>query len=651
MRKKLFNSDAEKSKWATRNTSNIRRYFGPMIDLILTQYPRIPGQLNSEEMLYLENQEVKNILHEIIKSEQSNFWQIVGYKGTGKTTTIKGCLKLWGSQYIKLVENTMIVYCSFNTDQSFHEPRENNENHISEYRNIICGYLLSAQKKIRAEQDRRGGVPTTEIGLHEFLDETKPDLLSRYSDKIQTDSCDPKISELRALEQSNRLVYCAMKLKYEISNLKDRLVGEEIEEISIFNKKQIVLIFDDIEGISKKEDRRSLYSLMLPLWNCFRNDTSHPTKLLIAHRPYTRDEITQNAVLTPINVEFQSNLTIGQIIEKRFEIFLAYSDEGKKLKERDSWQKSYETLTSLLTKYSHGEKHEIILSMFNNCYRDSVSVLSSILQGNQQRNTLSKTDGGVFSLEDIDNTEHLKIPRANLIETIGRRGYKVFSPDEKCGIVNIFENDPDDTSHNFAIFLMIHWAWNKIEKKAARPTKLLDIQKLKNNLKIACPTCEIIRGDGKVLEWAVRKAEKNGLLDDVIDLYDTTVILHHLMPRSDLIYQEIGHSSAILELGLEDFYFEKNEHAYLSETIDEKFLNAIKFCRLIYEFDKKLSEICIDKTTMWSKIYYRKLLSRHAYTGIDSTWRRWNRNKPQAAWHLLHDLDVDISNLEKCYGK
>jgi hypothetical protein len=170
-----------------------------------------------------------------------------------------------------------------------------------------------------------------------------------------------------------------------------------------------------------------------------------------------------------------------------------------------------------------------VLALSNYCFRDSLRRIANLIQhGASDRRQLGHTEGGGFSIPDM--SKFPPIGRAELIELIGRRGYQSFAPDDKVGIVNLLENDSDDSSADFAILLLIHWTWHHTEHYSQNWPRLVDLKILQDHLEKSLPGHPMV---GK-LQWAIERAQALGLLDDVLDQYDPERVLHHLMPRADV---------------------------------------------------------------------------------------------------------------------
>lgn len=639
MRKKLVNQRSDRGRWATPKNSNIRRYFGPLIDFLLAPYPILPGESNGLETTYVSNPAIEAELNEILSHDQSNFWQLVGYKGTGKTTAIRGGLKLWNSSSItRLVKETLIVYCSFNStdlhaDDGKKDPAES-------VRLVVEGALGAAIDIVQTALASRGGERPTDHDLYDFVYRTKAEILFRYP--LTSKDPDPKIARLRTWEEADRMTYRAVQLKFELSKLPKSHGSSDVDG---FSKRQIVVIFDDIEGIPKKDTRKALTLLISPLWNCLRNGVDYPTKILIAHRPHTRDEFMRNQTWTPITIDFVNSLTLRTLLEVRAEKYLEHTEAGKELKARQSWQDSYAALWSLLTRYGTSESQEVILALSNQCFRDSLGRLTNLVQhAATDRPQLGQTEGGGFTLANITKLPH--IPRANLIELIGMRGYLAFSPDEKVGIVNLFENSPDDAASDFLITLIVHWAWLHTEQYAQSWPRLIDIKTLSGHLTRVLPGHPLL---GRI-DAAVDRAEELGLLDDVLDQDDPNRELHHLMPRADVLYQELTHSSAVLELGLQEFFMDEAELSNFQSDRRGNFMLASRFCMQIVNFERGLLANCVDKAALWDSVFHRKLVSRQALSGLDRTWNRWSGERPAGGSIELAGLNKVISKLEHDLG-
>ncbi len=110
MRSKLnINSDISNG-WAAPKSTNLKRYFGKLIDFLLAENPVLYGDTNGQQVTYCKNDLAENALKQICVYSQSGFWQLVGYTGTGKTSAIRGTFGLWGHNSAnELKENCLLV--------------------------------------------------------------------------------------------------------------------------------------------------------------------------------------------------------------------------------------------------------------------------------------------------------------------------------------------------------------------------------------------------------------------------------------------------------------------------------------------------------------------------------------------------------------
>jgi hypothetical protein len=600
----------------------------------------LEGASNGQELTYLQNSAGEPILSALIDHNQTTWWQLVGYKGTGKSTTIKGFFGLWDADSItKFHEESLVLYCSFNsTDLHTDDPDEKPHNAV---RRVIEGVLGAALRRLKQEREARRDQEPTAASFHAFVVRTKPDILSRYEEDDSID--DTILRELKAWECGSRITYLATKLKFELSQLP--LLTDGIAAASPFLQRQLVVIIDDVEGIPKKEGRKALAHLLSPLWNCFRNGVSYPTKFLLATRPHTRDEFSRNQVWTPITVDFANTLTLQKLLEHKAERFLEHTPAGRELLARPTAAESLRVLWALLARYGSNENHEVILGLSNSCFRDSLSLLTNLLQhAPTDKAELGETAGGGFALTTKGNWP--VIPRANLLELIGKRGYDDFAPDEAIGLINLFENDPDDESTDFLIILLLHWAWHHSRRYASHWPRLIDVHVFKENVSRCLPGRPILRK----LDWAERRCEQMGLLDDVLDRDDPERELHHLMPRADLLYQELSQSSILLALSYQDVYMEEGVLSNFKSDRREPFLFAIRLCRHLLLYEQSLFDACVDKRLFWERIYHKRLLAKITHVGLEKTWSRWSGHKPQDAYAELNALGKDIARLESKYG-
>ena len=652
MRQKIGFKQPQKEVWlqgqALKNSrgdnwlqhpTNINRYFNSLIDFLLAYQPTLQGSKNGQRMCYIRNDIIENQLLEILKYDQSQFWQVVGYKGTGKSTTLRGCFDLWdGSGVSKIFRNTLVIYCSFNSVDIAYDASLNNTSLA--VRRVIEGHIYDALHNIREEHHARGGKLITDYQFYLFLKETRGDLLYRWPEVGGSDTPE-YMAQLAGLKCSDRMTYGAVRLKYEVSQL--FTASEEIESDDAGWNKQVLFIFDDIEGLPNIEARISLINMFAPLWCCFRNGVSFPLKILIAQRPHTRDELIRSQIWnSTTNIEFKNPLTLSELLQHKSRVFFEHDPKGQKLKNRDTFDESYTALMSLLTRYKERDQEEIILALSNRCFRDSLTRLACCLQS-FHGDTSSQISAfqGAFKLSG--NWKNWT--RADLLEALGRRGYDYFSPNEKNGIPNIFENCHEDSSCDFLILVIVHWGIQQTSNFQSDWPRLIDFFTLEVYLKKSLPGSNLEQR----LPWAIDRCVALGFIDQVVDQSNPSKILYHIMPRAELLYHELKNNSSLVGLCYSEFYLDDPHLSTFRNETRGHFMRVLRFCGYICKFEAELLEEAIETDVLWVKIFHRNLLSTHVLTGIETTWDRWGGEKPADAFKELERLRKLVKETEKTY--
>ena len=576
-------------------------------------------------------------LNEMLDHSQSNFWQLVGYKGTGKSSVIRGCFGLYNESGVcKISGNTLFVYCSFNG--VYVAPNTDLAKSEVAIREVVEGALYGALLVLRKEHAGRNGEVITEQGFYDFVLATKADILGRYysDDAI----IDPIKREIDAWKRGNRLTYRAVLLKYELSKLPTNVLDEPTNNNSRrLSRRQLVILFDDLEGITEPQNRRALVAVLPTLFNCLRNGVDFPAKFLVAHRPHSRDEFIQNGVWPPITIDFISNLTLSVLIKNRADQFVKHVEAGRELSERSTWTDSYRALWRLLTQFGAAHQ-EIVLALSNFCFRDSLRRLTLLMQQAAASEQLSENSGGSFVFSAAHSLPRLSPPK--LLEMIGKRGHDWFVPEPRLGLVNIFENEADDTGTDLMMLLLLHWAKNQTLQHASRSPKLVDFEAFKCDMRGAAGNDAI----GKNIEWAIKLALRHELFDAVLDHYDPTQILHHMMPRAEFLYDELGAGSALMELFLQDVYLDETQLSNFRADRRLPFLHTIRFCDVVADTEMALIDKFTDKQLLWDRVLRRKTVSKHAFSGLKRAWERWEGERPQDAARELTALEAKINAME-----
>jgi hypothetical protein len=622
-----------------KNLGNVRRYFGPMIDFLLTFHPVLQGEENGQKLCYIRNTEIELALYQILEHEQSQLVQFVGYKGTGKSTVIRGAYDLWeGSGVQKLVDNTLVLYCSFNSVDVYSDPSP--VGIVSSVRNVVEGVLSSGLQKVRSAYRTRCSTAVKDEDFIEFVKTIREDLLLRFT------ACEyDNHANLKAWEEKQRLTYLATRLKFEFNHLPIMSQSKDESGIaSFYDKKQILIVFDDIEGLIDIEARKAFIQLLIPLWNCLRNGVSFPLKILLAERPHTRDELVGSRLWNTTTIDFRNSLTLTNLLSHKASVWLNNSSESEKLKSRETFGKTYEWLMNLLTVFNETTQEEIILKLSNHCYRDSLTRLANCLQVVSAESPVQGFSGfqGAFKLEQRPS----HISRSHLLELIGRRGYESYSPNDKNGLSNLFENRYEDGSGDFLILLCIHWAINQTSRYSSSWPRLVDFQTLREYLEWSLPGSHLLRS----MDWAIQRSEEMELIDKVMNQSDLQKVLHHVMPKAELLYNEIQDNSVIVTFCHCFFYLDESKRSNSFQKEIAFFIRSIRFTRLVSDFEEDLFNESVQKLTLWQNIFHKKLLSRHMLTGLEGSWNRWSDKKQGEMLELLH-LQKRVESLERRYDR
>jgi hypothetical protein len=312
-------------------------------------------------------------------------------------------------------------------------------------------------------------------------------------------------------------------------------------------------------------------------------------KILIAQRPHTRDEFIRSQIWNPTtNIEFNNSLSLLELLEHKSQVFFEHDPKGQKLKSRETFKESYNALKSLLTRYKERDHEELILALSNRCFRDSLTRLSCCLKSfHGDASAQSSAYQGAFKL--YGNWKNWT--KADLIEALGRRGYDYFSPNERNGIPNIFENCHEDSSCDFLIFLIIHWGIQQTSNYQSSWPRLIDFLTLATYIKRALPGSNL----DKRLQWTIDRSVALGLIDQVVDQSNPNKILYHIMPRAELLYHELQNNSSLVGLCYSEFYLDDPHLSSFRKETRGHFVRVLKFCSYICKFESELLEDAIEE--------------------------------------------------------
>lgn len=242
-----------------------------------------------------------------------------------------------------IMKNILVVYCSFHGFSLSLNASSNDDSVVIQH--ILERLIFDALNKIRHEHKQRGGKLITDFLFYNYLIETRDDLLHRYP--VTHDLKNPEYqSLLNSLKKSDRITHDSIRLKYEFSLL-PASVDSKTEESG--RNKQILLIFDHIEGLPDIESQKLLVLILSRLWNILREGMAFPVKTLIARLPDTIGVKGSQTLHTRTDINSRIFSTISQLSHHESGFFLEGDQTVEELRTKDIHLESFKTALSMLT--------------------------------------------------------------------------------------------------------------------------------------------------------------------------------------------------------------------------------------------------------------------------------------------------------------
>lgn len=571
----------------------IKKYFGNDIGRILVPSSR---SLQNCEIPYVSHPEAESNLKNCLVGDPLRDKSLVftGLTGSGKTTIIRHVFGLEVNANRPVIkEDVIIIPLDFNRSQK-------------SALDAILSSLRSAVQKI---------VDIYEIDFpdvynerfYSYVEDRRPDFL--FLDAKHNQST-PHEERMNVFLEQMATTFASLQLQYVMDH-------------SACNLSLCVLIVDNVEAFRNPNAKDAKTKYLLPIIEAFklaecigqRGDfTKWQFNMLIACRHHIwrimKGEFTDNSyenillqsyVTTETPYDLTNPININAIIKEREKIF------SRKQKNLEKWNEAVKVVNTILKKMENGIG-DFVTQLELKDMRKSMSTMQNLIlhKGLQKQTDEEIVTSGAFQ---IDSVEQFDLSRVNLIRVLGLGNYKYYA-DLNSIVPNLLNNNYQGSE----LYIMLTLKYFLIRCGYVEPAwdNPISISEFYETMKIIFSY--VVSESNNYFEQAILYLVKNRMLlrsadqqqDEVPGLSKEEMLkIEHVYVSGAAIkmWEELGKSSALFQLFLDDIWLDENE-SYFEENGND-IEHCIKYLNGLWETEKKIFYSAKNKSRK-SEEYYIK---------------------------------------------
>lgn len=517
-----------------------------------------------------------------------------GLTGSGKTTIIRHVFGLEVNANRPVIkEDVIIIPLDFNRSQK-------------SALDAILSSLRSAVQKI---------VDIYEIDFpdvynerfYSYVEDRRPDFL--FLDAKHNQST-PHEERMNVFLEQMATTFASLQLQYVMDH-------------SACNLSLCVLIVDNVEAFRNPNAKDAKTKYLLPIIEAFklaecigqRGDfTKWQFNMLIACRHHIwrimKGEFTDNSyenillqsyVTTETPYDLTNPININAIIKEREKIF------SRKQKNLEKWNEAVKVVNTILKKMENGIG-DFVTQLELKDMRKSMSTMQNLIlhKGLQKQTDEEIVTSGAFQ---IDSVEQFDLSRVNLIRVLGLGNYKYYA-DLNSIVPNLLNNNYQGSE----LYIMLTLKYFLIRCGYVEPAwdNPISISEFYETMKIIFSY--VVSESNNYFEQAILYLVKNRMLlrsadqqqDEVPGLSKEEMLkIEHVYVSGAAIkmWEELGKSSALFQLFLDDIWLDENE-SYFEENGND-IEHCIKYLNGLWETEKKIFYSAKNKSRK-SEEYYIK---------------------------------------------
>ncbi len=572
----------------------IKSYFKTEISRILVPNTR---NLQNCDIPYVDHPEAESKLQECLVGDPLIDKSLVftGLTGSGKTTILRHVFDLETNANQSVIKGNMIIISiDFNRSQS-------------SAKNAILSSLRAAIEKI---VDLYGiDYPDiTNEKFYEYIKARRLDFLYLDPKSTKTTSYREKMAVFLDMLPTP---FASCQLQYIMDDPKCQL-------------ELVVLIVDNIEAFmdpnAKNAKSRYLAPVIeaLKLAECIdqRGDKSKwQFNMLIACRhhiwrlmkgAYGDNEeesiLLQSYVATEQPYDLTDPIEINAIVEEREKVF------ARRQHDADKWQVAVGVVNTVLQSMENSIGNFVMQLELKDLRKSMSRMQELILHRGLQRKTDDEISAGAFQ---IDSVEQFDLTRVNLIRTIGLAEYKYYS-DSNSIIPNLLNNEQQEGMELYILLTLNYFliqcgytapAWDNSVSVSDFYGKMISIFK-DDNGELDYPfersICFLIQHRLLLRSADQPQGEVPGLSIDEIRKIEYV----YVSGAAIKLWEELGKSSALFQLFIDDVWIEENLDFFGSDGNDIE--HCVKYLEKLMRIEKKIYTSAKNKSTRCVEDYIRE---------------------------------------------
>lgn len=590
----------------TVNTAGyIKRYFGVNIGRILVPNDR---SLQNCEMPYVKHEEAENVLNDFLIRDIYKDKSIVftGLTGSGKTTILHhvfGIERKTNSPYIN--DKKIIIPIDFNRSQKTAQVA-----------------VLSTMRVAVLSICRKYGIEFPDKDNKEFYDyikEKREDFLEiNPKHGRATDYVDKMTTFLEKMPTT----FASCQLQYVMDCPKCDL------ELAI-------LIVDNVEGFMVPDARAPKERYLAPVIEAFKlgdcigqriSATTWSFNMVIACRHHIwrimkgefSDNSPENALLqsyvtTEIPYDLANPVKVNDIIKKREDVF------AQKQREPDKWEAATNVVDTIMQTMENTIGEFVLQIELKDLRKSMAKIQELILHRGLQKVSDEKIEGAF----QIDSIEQFDLSRVNIVRTIGLGSRKYYA-DQNSIIPNLLFNESKEGMELYPLLIMNYFL---ILSDYSEPTWDNPISVLE-----FYDTMRFVFGQRydaieNLFERAIQFLIQHRLLlrsadqsqEEVpgLSLTDIKQIENvYVSGAAIMLWKELGTSSALFQLFLDDIWFDENEDYFGDDGNDIE--HCIKYLEVLYEKECQIYNMAgnISHCTEYVEVFGAVPVCRQLLNGL-----------------------------------
>ena len=569
----------------------IESYFKTEIRRILVPNTR---NLQNTDIPYVSHPEAESKLQECLVGDSLMDKSLIftGLTGSGKTTILRHVFGLESNASQSIIkENTIIIPIDFNRSQSTAEAA-----------------ILSSIRAAIDEIVNQYGIDYPDIGnekFYKYIQNVRPNLLFLDPKNTQTTSYREKLT---VFLDTMPVPFASCQLQYVMDHPNCEL-------------ELVVLIVDNIEAFmdSKSKNAKSRYLApvieALKMAECIdqRGDTSKwQFNMLIACRHHiwrlmkgvygdNEEEsiLLQSYVTTEQAYDLTNPIEINAIVEEREKVF------ARKQRDPNKWKVAEEVVNTVLKSMENSIGNFIMQLELKDLRKSMSRMQELILHKGLQKKTDEEIAKGAFQ---IGSVEQFDLTRVNLIRTIGLSDYKYYS-DSNSIIPNLLFNEQQEGLELFVLLTMNYFliqcgytapTWDNSISISDFYGKMMAIFK-DDNGKLGYPfdqsICFLVQH-----RLLLRSADQPQEEVPGLSIEEIKKIEHvYVSGAAITLWEELGKSSALFQLFIDDVWIEENMDYFGSDGNDIE--HCVKYLEILMQYEKKIYASAKNRSTRCAEDY------------------------------------------------